>query len=91
VARYEHLPIYKLPNALGLVLQRVVAKFNRYNKDSTCYYLRESTPLRFGIGRSRQCDGGRPVDQATASILHLPSIVMHHKRMKGEPCCANLH
>jgi len=33
VARYEHLPVYKLAMDLGICLQGVVKKFSRYNKD----------------------------------------------------------
>ena len=34
MARYEHLPIYKTAMELALLLQKVVAKFSRYNKYS---------------------------------------------------------
>ncbi|OPL16015.1 MAG: hypothetical protein AVO38_01785 [delta proteobacterium ML8_D] len=40
MARYEHLPVYKLAMETGLLIQEVVRKFSRYNKYSIGIDLR---------------------------------------------------
>jgi hypothetical protein len=41
MARYEHLPVYKLALELGIYLQGAVRKFSRYDKYSVGSDLRE--------------------------------------------------
>ena len=41
MARYEHLPVYKLAMEMGTTLQDVVRNFSRYNKYSIDSDLRE--------------------------------------------------
>lgn len=61
MARYEHLPVYKLSMELGIHLQGVVRKFSRYNKYSIGSDLREiSRRIIQLIVRANSADTGRP-------------------------------
>ncbi|MGB5159267.1 MAG: four helix bundle protein [Desulfobacterales bacterium] len=60
MARYEHLPVYKLAMELGIFLQGVVRKFSRYNKYSIGSELREvSIRIIRLIVRANSTESGR--------------------------------